>query len=224
MLVSEINKSLAVRVSVDDIRVTRIQDFPKIGVRLSNISVDESISFYKDKLIQADELNLYVNLMELYQGKYVIDEISIRGGTINIVDFVNSNNYDIIKSSNDKRSTNIGFEVDQLKLLNCYLKYNHIPSKTNINGFTSLSNIGIKYNNSSTYLKIKSDLKNLNLLVSNDDYIDDKNVSFDTKIIVNTILKTIIIDKTELNIEKIHLMGLEWWSEYGEETLKFIED
>ena len=205
MLVSEISKSLAVRVSVDDIKVTRILDFPKIGVRLSNISVDESVPFYNDKLIKANEVNLYVNIVKLYQGKYVIDEISIRGGTINIVDFVNSNNYDIIKSSNDKRSKNIGFEIDQLKLLNCSLKYNHIPSKTNINGFTSLSNIGIKYNNSSTYLKIKSDLKNLNLLVGNDDYINDKNVSFDTKIIVNTNLKTIIIDPTELNIESINL-------------------
>jgi hypothetical protein len=31
-------------------------------------------------------------------------------------------------------------------------------------------------------------------------------------------------DNSEENIEKIHLMGLEWWGEYGEETLKFIED
>ena len=31
-------------------------------------------------------------------------------------------------------------------------------------------------------------------------------------------------DNSEENIEKIHLMGLEWWSAYGEETLKFIED
>ena len=98
ILISEINKSLAVRVGVDDITVTRIQDFPKIGIRLTNISIDESTSFYKDKLIQADELNLFVNLIELYQGKYVIDEISIRGGIINIVDHENTNNYEIIKS------------------------------------------------------------------------------------------------------------------------------
>jgi patatin-like phospholipase/acyl hydrolase len=31
-------------------------------------------------------------------------------------------------------------------------------------------------------------------------------------------------DNSEENIEKIHVMGLEWWSAYGEETLKFIED
>ena len=88
ILISEINKSLAVTVGVDEISVTRIQDFPKIGIRLSTISVDERISFYNNKLIQADELNLYVNLIKLYQGKYSIDEILIRGGTINIADLV----------------------------------------------------------------------------------------------------------------------------------------
>ena len=31
-------------------------------------------------------------------------------------------------------------------------------------------------------------------------------------------------DDTEENIEKIHLMGLDWWSEFGESALNFIED
>jgi hypothetical protein len=31
-------------------------------------------------------------------------------------------------------------------------------------------------------------------------------------------------DDSESNIEKIHLMGLDWWSEFGEDALKFIED
>ena len=30
-------------------------------------------------------------------------------------------------------------------------------------------------------------------------------------------------DDSEENLEKIHLMGMEWWSEFGEETLKFLE-
>jgi patatin-like phospholipase/acyl hydrolase len=29
-------------------------------------------------------------------------------------------------------------------------------------------------------------------------------------------------DDSDENIEKIHLMGLEWWSEFGDETLRFI--
>ncbi len=31
-------------------------------------------------------------------------------------------------------------------------------------------------------------------------------------------------DDSEENIEKIHLMGLEWWSRFGDQALKFIED
>jgi patatin-like phospholipase/acyl hydrolase len=31
-------------------------------------------------------------------------------------------------------------------------------------------------------------------------------------------------DDSEENIEKIHLMGLDWWSEFGESALNFIED
>jgi patatin-like phospholipase/acyl hydrolase len=34
----------------------------------------------------------------------------------------------------------------------------------------------------------------------------------------------ILDDDSESNIEKIHLMGLEWWSEFGEETIQFLKD
>ena len=27
----------------------------------------------------------------------------------------------------------------------------------------------------------------------------------------------------EENLERIHLMGMEWWTKYGEETISFIE-
>ena len=31
-------------------------------------------------------------------------------------------------------------------------------------------------------------------------------------------------DDSEENLEKIHLMGLDWWSKYGKSALNFIED
>lgn len=30
-------------------------------------------------------------------------------------------------------------------------------------------------------------------------------------------------DSSDENLEKIHLMGMEWWSDYGDETMKFLE-
>ena len=29
-------------------------------------------------------------------------------------------------------------------------------------------------------------------------------------------------DISEVNLERIHLMGMEWWSEFGEDTLEFL--
>ena len=29
-------------------------------------------------------------------------------------------------------------------------------------------------------------------------------------------------DNSEVNLERIHLMGMEWWSEFGEETSEFL--
>ena len=35
--------------------------------------------------------------------------------------------------------------------------------------------------------------------------------------------KRVYVTRDE-NLEKIHLMGLDWWSKFGEEAIKFIED
>ena len=31
-------------------------------------------------------------------------------------------------------------------------------------------------------------------------------------------------DNSEINLERIHLMGMEWWSEFGDETIKFVNN
>jgi hypothetical protein len=31
-------------------------------------------------------------------------------------------------------------------------------------------------------------------------------------------------DDSEDNLEKIHLMGLDWWSEFGDEVINFLKD
>jgi hypothetical protein len=31
-------------------------------------------------------------------------------------------------------------------------------------------------------------------------------------------------DDSEENLEKIHLMGLDWWSEFGDEVINFLKD
>lgn len=37
-------------------------------------------------------------------------------------------------------------------------------------------------------------------------------------------INKILDDSSETNLEKIHLMGMDWWSEFGEQTLEFLKD
>ncbi len=37
-------------------------------------------------------------------------------------------------------------------------------------------------------------------------------------------INKILDDSSDLNLEKIHLMGMHWWSEFGEQALEFLKD
>ena len=36
-------------------------------------------------------------------------------------------------------------------------------------------------------------------------------------------INRLLDDGSHENLEKIHLMGMEWWSTFGEETIKFLD-
>ena len=158
ILVTEINKALAVEVNVGDISISGIRDFPNLGVKFTTVTINESTPFYKKKLLEAAELSLFVDILRLYKGEYVIDGIVLRGGQLYVADFINGNNYDIIKPSTDSSNTTLSFEIKSLKLYDCKIRYEHTPSRFKMNGFTPYSQIGLKYKDENTFLSIKTQL------------------------------------------------------------------
>ena len=152
ILVTEINKALAVEVNVGDISISGIRDFPNLGVKFTNVTINESTPFYQKKLLEATELSLFVDIIRLYKGEYVIDGIVLRGGQLYVADFINGNNYDIIKPSTDSSNTTLSFEIKSLKLYDCKIRYEHTPSRFKMNGFTPYSQITLKYKDENTLL------------------------------------------------------------------------
>ena len=60
-----------------------------------------------------------------------------------------------------------------------------------------------------------------------DEYGLTKNLFKDNYLRVNSPrgkINRFLDDYSDENLEKFHLMGMEWWSKFGEETLKFIDD
>ncbi|NNJ56837.1 MAG: hypothetical protein HKP14_11930 [Bacteroidia bacterium] len=205
ILVTEINKALAVEVNVKEINISGLKDFPKLGIKLKDVSINESTSFYNEKLLEAKELNLFIDIMRLWKGDYVIDGVALRDGKLNLADLAKKSNYDIIKPSNDTSNVAVSFEIKSLKLINCALRYSHTPSDFSCNASTPNSNIRLKYLEETTNLKIKTKLNGTTLTVEGEKYISNKDLAIQTGIAVNTASSTVNISTSDIDIEEVKL-------------------
>lgn len=205
ILKTEINNSLAVKVDVTDISITGLRDFPKLGVKFNKVSIDESTAHYNTKLVEAEEISLFIDLMKMYKGEYVIDAITLRNGHVHIADLKAGSNYMIFKPSEGNDSSSVSFEIKDLKLINCKLAYTHTPSEFDSKAYTKRADIQIKYIGDNTQLRIKTGLENLFLKLEDEAYVNNKNVRINTAIDVNSASEIVSIAQSDLEIEDVAL-------------------
>ena len=204
ILISEINNTLAVEVTVEEITISGIRDFPSLGIKLSKVSINESTPYYKEKLLVADELNLFVDVWKLYKGEYVIDKVLLRGGKLRIADLNYGTNYDITKPHKDD-GTVVSFEIKDLKLVNCDVQYEHRPSKFKCNTYTPLSTIALKYVKKAANLSIVSQLNKTTMISDGEEYIVEKDLKIKTKIAINPDDQIVTIAPSDLQIQEVKL-------------------
>ncbi|MGB0849885.1 MAG: AsmA-like C-terminal region-containing protein [Bacteroidia bacterium] len=205
ILITEINKTLAVEVGVSDINISSIRDFPKLGVQFTEVSIDESTSHYNKKLLQANELNLFINIFRIYKGEYIIDAVTLRGADLYVADLNKGTNYDIFKPSDDKNNSPVSFEIKNLTLQDCNIQYSHLPSKFSATSYTPSSSIGLRYNGNITQLKVRSTLDSATIGTAGDKIISKKNLVISSGIEVNTESEVVLIDPSSLAIASVQL-------------------
>ena len=106
------------------------------------------------------------------------------------------------------------FKTDKIKILSIGAGLN----KQKINGETSSKWGGVGW--------LRNDIMGM-MLDSEVHHDISEDILGDSYLRINSPLgkiNRILDDDSEVNLEKIHLMGMNWWSEFGEKTLKFLED
>lgn len=103
-IISELNKQVKTKLTVQDVSLSLIRHFPKASVTLFNTNVDDTKG---KKLLEIGELSLSMGLWSVFSGQPVISAASIRGGFINIsIDDKGKTNYDILISDPKNKSKN----------------------------------------------------------------------------------------------------------------------
>ncbi len=205
ILISEINKALAVEVSVDKITLSGLRDFPNLGIKLSNVSIKESTPFYKDKLLIAEELNLFLDVLKLYKGEYVIDKVLLRKGVLRMADLSIGNNYAILKSIAEDNSSSVSFAINDLILIDCDIEYQNILAKFSCKTTTKKSTIALKYTEATTQLGIKGQLNSTCISSGREQYLKEKNLSIHTQVTVDTKERIVSIAPSSLRIQNVDL-------------------
>ena len=177
--------------------VTLCYDIEKRKHIIHSTNLTPEISFI-DAVCASSAAPMYFPTYQIEDGSWMID-----GGVV-------TNNPTMIGFNHAKNF----FKTDNLKILSIGAGLN----KKKISGETSSKWGGVGW--------LRNDIMGMMLdsEIHNDiakDIIDSNYLRINSPL--GRINKMLDDDSGE-NLEKIHLMGLDWWSKFGEEVIKFIED
>lgn len=108
IVISELNKQLAVKVKVDDINLSLIRRFPYAAVRFKNVVVPQVINGAQqpDTLLYIQDFYLQMSVMSLLRKQYEITDSEVNKGFFNMELYSDgSDNFHFWKQSTDTLST-----------------------------------------------------------------------------------------------------------------------
>jgi hypothetical protein len=123
---SELNKSLNAEINVQTIDLSFISHFPSATVNLKYVAGFESKEYSKtpDTLFVFEDFSLSFNVIEIFKGNYVLNEIQAEKGFLNLKFSKNGvPNYAIFKTDTSQEETSFKVDLNRVHLLDCKVGY-----------------------------------------------------------------------------------------------------
>ncbi len=180
IVIKELNKNLQAEVKVDpkNIDLTILKTFPFCSIEFRNVLMLEAVKEKKkDTLLYADQLNLYFNIRNLWEGKYEIEKIRVNTGFLNIKLFKDgSDNYHFWKSSdkNQEVSDSLNFHLQSIETKNLRLRYTDFKSEIFVNSILHDSKFAGNFYEHSYDLDLKTRSRIFTIQQSGSSYLKTK--------------------------------------------------
>ena len=134
--ITEINKNLEVPMEVRDVEFAFWSSFPNISVDLLDVEIPSKNT--QESLLKSKKFNLRFNPFDLIAGDYNLKQINISNGKLHLyVDSTGSDNYNIVKSSEENADSEFKLELQAVTLKS--MKVSYINEVTH-QDYTSLFN------------------------------------------------------------------------------------
>ena len=111
LIVSEINKTLSIEISVKDVELSLFSNFPNASLDFTELQTKEQAGSNSKSLLNAKEVSLLFNVYDIIIGNYKIERILLKNAFLNIIVHEDGTNDLMIRRKNgstESGSVNIG--------------------------------------------------------------------------------------------------------------------
>jgi len=220
IILNKINSKLKKELSLSEIEFSLFKNFPDASVTFSNILIQESFQNSSDTLLFAEEGIIKLNIFNVISQDYSVNDVEFNKGVINIKYNENGDpNFDILKD-NDEENNN--FELNNLNLSNSRFTFSNELEKIYTSSEIENINLSLTKEDEKITCKLNGSLRNDSLVVDEVDYINNKNVSFNSEIEISD--DSIFITSTNLSIGGVDFKNLNFdYSKLSSEYLLTTE-
>jgi uncharacterized protein involved in outer membrane biogenesis len=205
LLIAELNKTLAVHVDVRHLDISIWSHFPNISIKATDIEVNESRTYYNLKAIEAAQLSLVFNLIDVIRKGPVIDKIQLEGAHIRLYQGRDGNNFSFFKPSSGKPAKALKLELKKIELRNCQVWFLDDSTGHSFNFESKNLLASGKFGEEKYKLAISGDALFDHLKLNNQTIFVGKRTFTDVDFEVNDAIKSYHISKGLFSLEDLSL-------------------
>ena len=208
MVVKEVNTQLKTKLTVNKFGLSFISSFPNASANLEGVFLNDALG---GQLLKARTLSMKFSLFNLLSDNITIKSIVIVDGLVLIKTDANGKvNYDIVKPSDSKSSSNLALSIEKAKLQNVRFLYIDAPSVQSADLTIKNGTISGKFGTKQFSLNSVADLTFAYFNSKGKKFLVNKPLAYNAQIAVDLIKNLYQFDNLALNIASnpVSLKGL----------------
>ncbi len=218
--VSKLNDQLNTPIKVGKIELSYFKHFPFLSLRFPNVQIYDSNPEHNNILLSADEISLFFNIWDIYQGKYEVKKLYLENAYwSSVIDKNGNSNFNIIKTSDSTEGSKFNLNIQEIIIKNASVLYIDYQLKQVFKVQIDKLNADGNFNQDNFSLGIKSNTQIQNINVEGVSFIKNKQVKLNTSLFVDYTNNAFQFKNTEIQLEKMKLM-LDGVLNYGSKNIQ----
>jgi len=204
LIITELNKNINTKISVEEFDFSVIRHFPYASFEMKNVMIDEvSLSESSDTLLYAKRLSLRFRITDIFEKDVNVKKVVITDGIVNIrIDKKGHANYLFWKKSADTTGDGI-IGLEKIGLKNVVLNYDDRKDRQDYSMLAKDADLSGKFSAGEFWLKTNAGLFVNRLIIHDVNYVDHKPVVIQSGLFVNTKDGIYKFDDSRVKIDRV---------------------